>query len=73
MTIAEVRPPWDGVASTPVSRSPVFATPRRPESGRSTLRDRNLNFHEYDRKLPSKNVQALLDYIAESGDPIFWG
>jgi hypothetical protein len=36
-------------------------------------RDRNLKFHEYKRKLPSKNVQVLLDYIQDGGDPIFWG
>jgi len=33
----------------------------------------NLKFHEYDRKRPTKNVQVLLDYIADSGDLIFWG
>ena len=36
-------------------------------------RDRNLKFHEYKRKRPTKNVQALLDHIETSGDPIFWG
>lgn len=30
-------------------------------------RDRNLKFHEYKRKRP-RNVQALLDYIEDSGD-----
>ena len=35
--------------------------------------DRNLEFHEYKRKRPTKNVQALLDHIGTSGDPIFWG
>ena len=36
-------------------------------------RDRNLKFHEYHRKRPTKNLQALLDHIETSGDPIFWG
>ncbi len=36
-------------------------------------RDRNLKFHEYKSKRPTKNVQALLDHIGTSGDPIFWG
>lgn len=36
-------------------------------------RDRNLKFHEYKRERPTKNVQALLDHIGSSGDPIFWG
>jgi hypothetical protein len=30
-------------------------------------------FHEYERKRPTKNVQALLGYIETGGDPIFWG
>ena len=37
------------------------------------LSDRNLKFHEYKRKRPTTNIQALLDYIETSGDPIFWG
>jgi len=36
-------------------------------------RDRHLKFHEYKRKRPTKNVQALLDHIETGGDPIFWG
>jgi hypothetical protein len=36
-------------------------------------RDRNLKFHEYKRKRPTANIQALLDHIETSGDPIFWG
>jgi hypothetical protein len=36
-------------------------------------RDRHLKFHEYKRKRPTKSVQALLDYLETSGDPIFWG
>ena len=36
-------------------------------------RDQNLKFHEYKGKRPSKNIQTLLDYIQDSGDPIFWG
>lgn len=36
-------------------------------------RDRNLKLHEYDRKRLTKNVQALFDYIADSGGPISWG
>lgn len=36
-------------------------------------RDRHLKFHEYKRKRPTKNGQALLDHIGTSGDPIFLG
>jgi hypothetical protein len=35
-------------------------------------RDRKLKFHEYEHKRSTKNVQALLDRIDASGDPIFW-
>ena len=37
------------------------------------LSDRNLKFHEYKRKRPAKNVQALLEHIETSGDPVFCG
>lgn len=36
-------------------------------------RDRQLKFHAYQRKRPTQNVQALLDHIENSGDPILWG
>jgi len=36
-------------------------------------RDRNHTFQEYNCQRPTKNVQALLDHIAKSGDPVFWG
>ena len=57
VTIVETRPPWDD------------------PTGEWTLywRDRHLRFHRYDRTPPSRQVQALLDVVADSGDPIFWG
>jgi len=33
----------------------------------------DLKFHECERKRPSKNIESLLDYLENSGDPIFWG
>jgi hypothetical protein len=36
-------------------------------------RDRNLKFHEYQYKQPSKNVQSLLDCIRESKAPNVFG
>jgi DNA-binding transcriptional ArsR family regulator len=36
-------------------------------------RDRHLELPPYELKRPNKNVQALLDHIQTSGDPIFWG
>jgi hypothetical protein len=71
--IVEVRPPWDGVGEH--TRFPI-ARPRYTKStGQWAIywRDRNLKFHEYKRERPTKNVQALLDHIEKSGDPIFWG
>lgn len=71
--IVEVRQRWDGAGEhtrLPIARLP---TPRAPVSGRSTGAIANLKFHEYERKRPNKNVQLLLDWIEDSGDPIFWG
>ena len=71
--IVEVRPPWNGVGEHTHLRSPGCAT--RAATGRWGIywRDRNLKFHEYQRKPPTKNVQALLDYIDNSGDPKLLG
>jgi hypothetical protein len=61
-----------GSASTRGSRSRGCAT---KSTGQWAIywRDRHLKFHEYKRKRPAKSVQALLDHIETSGDPIFWG
>jgi len=71
--IVEVRPPWDGVGEH--TRFPIARLRYPKATGQWTIywRDRNLKFHEYKRKRPTKNVQVLLDYIETSGDPIFWG
>ena len=71
--IVEVRPPWNGVGDH--TRFPIARLRYTGATGRWGIywRDRDLKFHEYQRKLPTKNVQALLDYIDNSGDPIFWG
>ena len=71
--IVEVRPPWDGEGEH--TRFPIARLRYTKSSGVWTIywRDRNLKFHEYKRKRPTKRVQALLDYIQDSGDAIFWG
>jgi hypothetical protein len=71
--IVEVRPPWDGVGEH--TRFPIARLRHTKASGLWAIywRDRNLKFHEYKGKRPSKNVQALLDHVETSGDPIFWG
>lgn len=71
--IVEVRPPWDGVGEH--TRFPIARLCYTNATGQWAIywRDRNLKFHEYKRKRPTKNIQALLDHIETSGDPIFWG
>lgn len=71
--IVEVRPPWDGVGEH--TRVPIARLRYTKSAGQWAIYwcDRDLKFHEYKRKRPNKNVQSLLDWIADSGDPIFWG
>ena len=71
--IVEVRPPWDGVGEH--TRFPIARLHYTKSTGLWAIcwRDRHLNLHEYKRKRPTKNVQALIDHIGTSGDPIFWG
>lgn len=71
--IVEVRPPWDGAGEP--TRFPIARLRYTQASGQWAIywRDRNLKFHEYQHKRPTKNVQSLLDHITDSGDPIFWG
>lgn len=72
VTIAEVRPPWDGRGEH--TRFPIARLRYTAATGLWSLywRDRNLKFHEHDGKLPTKNVQVLLDYLDSPADPIFW-
>ena len=71
--IVEVRPPWDGLGEH--TRFPIarLRYTKSTELWAIYWLDRNLKFHEYERKRPTKSVQALLDHIGTSGDPIFWG
>lgn len=75
--IVEVRRMWDGPGTG--DREPIRESVARLRYTATTglwaiyWCDRNLKFHEYKFKRPSKNVQPLLDHIADSGDPIFWG
>ena len=73
VTIVEVRPPWDGVGEH--TRSPIARLRYTSSTSLWAIywRDSNLKYHEYKRLRPSKNIQTLLDHIADSGDPIFWG
>lgn len=71
--LVEVRPPWDGVGEH--TRFPIARLRYTKSTGLWAIywRDGNLKFHEYKRKRPTRNVQALLDHIGSGGDPIFWG
>lgn len=72
VTIVEVRPSWRGEGEP--TRFPIARLRYTAASGMWSLywRDRNLKFHAYDLP-PSPSVQRLLDYINDSGDPIFFG
>ena len=73
VTIVEVRPDWMG---GPVpTRFPIARLRYTKTTGQWAIywRDRNLKFHQYKRRRPTKDIQALLDYIDHGGDPIFWG
>ncbi|KAA8723889.1 DUF3024 domain-containing protein [Corynebacterium phocae] len=72
VTIVEVRPPWNGKGDH--TRSPIARLRYTKKTGLWSLywRDRNQKFHAYDIE-PTPTVQVLLDHIASSGDPIFFG
>ena len=71
--LVEVRPPRDGIGEH--TRFPIARLRYTASTGLWTIywRDRNLKFHEYRRKHPTKNVQPLLDHIGSHDDPIFFG
>ncbi|WAL49270.1 DUF3024 domain-containing protein [Rhodococcus pyridinivorans] len=75
LTICECRPPWREDLGPKWTRSPIARLHYIKKTGLWTLywRDRNLTFHRYTSLAPSPHVQDLLDYIENSGDPIFWG
>ena len=68
-----MRPPWGGVGEC--TRFPIVRLRYTKGTGQWAIyrRDRHLTFHDYERKRPTENVQALVAYIETSGDPIFWG
>ena len=72
-TIVEVRAPWDGVGDW--TRNPIARLAYTTSSGLWTLhsRDRNQRFHVFTAVAPTISVQALLDYLNDKPNPIFWG
>jgi len=73
VTIFETRPDWRGGPEW--TEFPIARLCYHTGTGQWTIywRDRNLKFHKYERKRPTKNVQSLLDYIGSHEDPIFFG
>ena len=73
VTIFETRPDWMGGPEW--IDFPIARLRYNMGTGQWTIywRDRNLKFHKYDRKRPTKTVQSLLDHIGSHQDPIFFG
>lgn len=67
-----MRPPWNGVGEH--TRFPIARLRYTSTRGIWELyyRDRNLKFHLYKYTKPTAYVQQLLEYIRNSGDPIFF-
>lgn len=74
VTIVETRPPFDHPTGV-WTRFSIARSRNTTSNGMSSLywRDRHLRFHRYDRVPPTRHVQELLDFVADSGDPIFRG
>ncbi|MGK2320805.1 DUF3024 domain-containing protein [Gordonia rhizosphera] len=74
ITIVETRAPWDG-SNRDWTRAPIARLHYTASRREWTLywRDRNHKFHRYDQLDPTPDVERLLDHIANSGDPVFWG
>ena len=75
VTILECRPPRQPEYGPDWTRFPIARLRYTKSRNRWSLywRDRNLNFHEYDRAEPSPDVQDLLDEIDRDPTNIFWG
>lgn len=74
VTVFDARAPWDGSDGL-WSRTPVARLRYTGTTGLWSLYwcDSAGRFHEYRSRRPAKRVQTLLDHLAHSGDPIFWG
>ncbi|WP_168914797.1 DUF3024 domain-containing protein [Microcella flavibacter] len=71
--IVEVRPPWNGIGAE--TRSPIARLRYTGTTAQWSIYwcDRNGRFHLYEYTRPTTRVQHLLEYLADSGDPIFFG
>jgi hypothetical protein len=75
LTILECRPPWREDFGPEWTRFPIARLRYTKASKTWSLfwRDRNLQFHEYDRVAPSPHTEDLLQEIARDPTAIFWG
>jgi len=75
LTILECRPPWREDFEPDWTRFPIARLRYAKTSKIWSLlwRDRNLQFHEYDRVAPSARVEDLLSEIDRDPTAIFWG
>jgi Protein of unknown function (DUF3024) len=75
LTILECRPPWREDFGPEWTRFPIARLRYTKASKTWSLfwRDRNLQFHEYDRIAPSPRVEDLLSEIERDPTAIFWG
>ncbi len=73
VSIYEVRPVWDD--PTRFTEGPVAQFRFDPKAKTWTLywRDRNLKWHVYDRKKPSRTFDSLLKEVDADPTGIFWG
>lgn len=74
-TILECRPPWRPDDSSEWTRFPIARLRYTKSRGEWSLywRDRNLEFHEYDRAPPTPHVDDLIAEIERDPTSIFWG
>ena len=75
LTIVECRPPGRMSGAPEWTRFPIARLRYTRGTRRWSLywRDRNLQFHEYDRVPASANVEDLLAEVDSDPTAIFWG
>ncbi len=75
VTIVECRPPWRPDFGPEWTRSPVARLRYTKSCKQWSLywRDRNLNFHNYDRVPATSHVEELLAEVDRDPTHIFWG
>ena len=75
LTIVECRPPWRADVGPEWTRLPIARLRYTQGTRLWSLywRDRNLEFHEYNRVPASASVEELLAEVDRDPTAIFWG